>query len=134
MITFYNINISKTTNTTKTYKTNNTKIYNNYKTLLKNNTINIIHIYTPNNSHYKITITKLHTNKHIIYKKPITKTTTKTQKIINTTKSTNKKLTINYQNHFQTNNQFLHQTTQHNNLKNIYFKKTHTIHHQTIPT
>lgn len=64
--------------------------------------------------------------------KPMAKTTAEAQKMIDTAKSTGKKLTIGYQNRFRPDSQFLHQAAQRGDLGDIYFGKAHAIRRRAV--
>lgn len=101
MIAFCDVDISKAASAAEAYGTDNAKVYDDYKALLKDDTIDVIHVCTPNDSHCEITVAGLHAGKHVMCEKPMAKTTAEAQKMIDTAKSTGKKLTIGYQNRFE---------------------------------
>lgn len=134
MIAFCDVDISKAASAAEAYGTDNAKVYDDYKALLKDDTIDVIHVCTPNDSHCEITVAGLHAGKHVMCEKPMAKTTAEAQKMIDTAKSTGKKLTIGYQNRFRADSQFLHQAAQRGDLGDIYFGKAHAIRRRAVPT
>lgn len=123
MTAFCDVDISKAACAAKAYGTDNAKVYDDYKALLKDATIDVIHVCTPNDSHCEITVAGLHAGKHVMCEKPMAKTTAEAQKMIDTAKSTGKKLTIGYQNRFRPDSQFLYKSAQRGDLGDILFRK-----------
>ncbi|MDN8677544.1 Gfo/Idh/MocA family oxidoreductase, partial [Staphylococcus aureus] len=76
-----------------------------------------------NDSHFEITVAGLHAVKNVLCEKQLAKTTAEAQKIIDTAKSTGKKLTIGYQNRFRPDSQFLYKSEKRGDLGDIYFGK-----------
>ncbi|MCE3403581.1 Gfo/Idh/MocA family oxidoreductase, partial [Staphylococcus aureus] len=133
MTAFCDVDISKAACAAKAYGTDNAKVYDDYKALLKDATIDVIHVCTPNDSHCEITVAGLHAGKHVMCEKPMAKTTAEAQKMIDTAKSTGKKLTIGYQNRFRPDSQFLYKSAQRGDLGDIYFGKAHAIRRRAVP-
>ncbi|WP_141708115.1 Gfo/Idh/MocA family protein, partial [Staphylococcus aureus] len=101
---------------------------------LKDDSIDVIHGCTPNDSHCEITVAGLHAGKHVMCENPLAKTTAEAQKMIDTAKSTGKKLTIAYQNRCRGATQFLYKSAPRGDLGDIYFGKAHAIRRRAVPT
>ncbi|EGQ4075104.1 TPA: Gfo/Idh/MocA family oxidoreductase [Staphylococcus pseudintermedius] len=133
IVAFCDIDIEKAKIAATTFGTVNAKVYQDYQELLKDQTIDVVHICTPNYLHCDMTVHALEANKHVMCEKPMAKTTTEAQQMLDAAKRTGKKLTIGYQNRFRVDSQFLHQVTARGDLGDIYFGKAHAIRRRAVP-
>jgi predicted dehydrogenase len=109
-------------------------VYTDYKELLRDESIEVVHICTPNDSHAEIAVAALESGKHVMCEKPMAKTVTGAQKMLEAAERTGKKLTIGYQNRFRSDSQYLQQACRDGLLGDIYFAKAHAIRRRAVPT
>jgi predicted dehydrogenase len=110
------------------------KVYADYHELLKDSSIDVVHVCTPNNYHYDVTIAALEAGKHVMCEKPMAKTAAEGRLMVEAAKRTGKKLTIGYQNRFRPDSQYLHKLCSNGELGEIYYAKAHAIRRRAVPT
>ncbi|HEO8420891.1 TPA: Gfo/Idh/MocA family oxidoreductase [Yersinia enterocolitica] len=110
------------------------KVYADYHELLKDSSIDVVHVCTPNNYHYDVTIAALEAGKHVMCEKPMAKTAAEGRLMVEAAKRTGKKLTIGYQNRFRPDSQYLHKRCSNGELGEIYYAKAHAIRRRAVPT
>lgn len=76
------------------------EIYKNYEDLLNRNDLDVVSVATFSGTHAEIAINALKANKHVIVEKPIALSIKDADKIIETAKKYNKKITVCHQNRF----------------------------------
>ena len=72
-------------------------VYSDYKEMLKDQSIDIVHIAVPNPLHCQLTCDALEAGKNVLCEKPMATTKAECEKMIETAKRMDRKLTIGYQ-------------------------------------
>lgn len=116
------------------YGSADAKVYDTFQELLADDSLDIVHVLTPNNSHAEITVAALEAGKHVNCEKPMAKTAADARRMLETAKSTGKKLTISYQSRFREDSQYLHHAIRQGDLGEIYYAKAHAVRRRAVPT
>ncbi|MDT2835152.1 Gfo/Idh/MocA family oxidoreductase [Vagococcus carniphilus] len=134
MVAFCDVILERAEKAKEVFGTSDAKTYTDYQELLQDKTIDVIHVCTPNNTHAEISIAGLHSGKHVMCEKPMTKTSEEAKAMLEAAKETGKKLTIGYQNRFRTDSTYLHEVCADGELGDIYLGKAHAIRRRAVPT
>ena len=130
---FCNSSPEKAENLCRQFGAEGAKVYTDYKELLKDESIEVVHICTPNRSHFPITVDALEAGKHVMCEKPMAVSYAEAKKMTDTAKKTGKLLTINYQNRFLPASLYLKKICERGGLGEIYFAKAHAIRRRGVP-
>lgn len=134
MVAFCDIIRERAEKAAEEYGVEGAKVYTDYKELLQDKSIDVVHVCTPNRSHSFITVDSLEAGKHVMCEKPMAKTYSEAQKMLEAAKRTGKKLTIGYQNRNTAEVQYIKAACDNGELGEIYFAKAHAIRRRAVPT
>lgn len=134
LVAFCDIIEEKAVEAAKKFGTADAKTYTDYKELLKDKSIDVVHVLTPNKSHSFISVDAMEAGKHVMCEKPMAKTYTDAQKMLEASKRTGKKLSIGYQNRNCSDNLYLKEVCDNGELGEIYYAKAHAIRRRAVPT
>jgi predicted dehydrogenase len=115
------------------YGTAGAKVYTDYKKLLENKSIDVVHVCTPNRSHAEVSIDALDAGKHVMCEKPMAKSAADARRMVETAKSSGKKLTIGYQHRHKPQATYLKAIIDRGDLGEIYYAKAFAIRRRGTP-
>lgn len=118
----------------KQYGTPHATVCTDYRQVIDCKDIEVVHVCTPNSTHAEITVAALKAGKHVMCEKPMAKTSAEAKMMLDTAKSTNKKLTISYQNRFRKDSQFIKKICDNGELGDIYLGKAFATRRRGVPT
>ena len=94
---FCDIIVERAEKAAKEYGVPGAKVYTDYRKLLEDKEISVIHVLTPNASHYEISVSAMEAGKHVMCEKPMAASKADAQGMMDTAKKTGKLFSVGYQ-------------------------------------
>ncbi|WP_221469155.1 Gfo/Idh/MocA family protein [Cohnella nanjingensis] len=131
---FFDVSEERAQEAKAKYGTPDARVYGNVQELLNDPNVHVVHVCTPNDTHAEISIAALEAGKHVLCEKPMAKTSTDAQRMLETAERTGRKLSIAYQNRFRADSRWLHTACRNGELGEVYLAKAHAIRRRAVPT
>lgn len=134
MAAFCDIDRERAERAAKTYGGPGAAVYESYREMLAKERLDIVHVMTPNRVHCEVTVASLEAGCHVMCEKPMAVTSEDARQMLETAKTTGKKLTIGYQNRFRPDSLYLKRACREGKLGEIYFAKARNVRRRGVPT
>ncbi|QUH30261.1 Gfo/Idh/MocA family protein [Vallitalea guaymasensis] len=99
-------------------------IFTDYNEMLKMKDLDAVSVTTWNNSHAPISIAAMKAGKDVLCEKPLAMNADEAQKMVDTSKETNKLLMVGFVRRFEKNANYIKETIENDELGNVYYAKT----------
>jgi predicted dehydrogenase len=109
------------------------KVYSDWKKMLKEVDCDAVDICTPNGVHAQPAIDAAAAGKHVIVEKPMAMNPAECQKMIDTAKKNNVKLTVGFQYRYHANTQYIKRAVQEGQFGDIMFARCQALRRRGIP-
>lgn len=134
MVAFCDIIKERAEKAAKEYGVEGAKVYEDFNEMLKCENLDVVHVCTPNNVHAPASIAAMEADCHVMCEKPMAKSVEQAQAMLDAQKRTGKKLTIGYQNRFNQEHMYLHESCENGELGDIYYAEAEAIRRRAVPT
>lgn len=115
------------------FQLENVAVYTDYQEMLKDPDIDIVHIAVPNILHCQLTCDALEAGKHVLCEKPMATTKAECEKMIETAKRMDRKLTIGYQWRYRPEALKVKAICDSGKLGDIYYAKANATRYRGVP-
>lgn len=108
-------------------------VYSDYKEMIKDKNIDIVHIAVPNPLHCELTVDCLNAGKHVLIEKPMAMTKAECEKMIETAKKNDRKLTVGFQWRYRPCALYVKESCDKGMLGDVYYAKAHAFRFRAFP-
>lgn len=133
MVAFCDLIPEKAQKAAEKFGTPDAKVYTDYKELLKDESIEVVHVCTPNREHADISIDAMYAGKHVMCEKPMAKTAADARRMCEAAAATGKKLTIGYQNRYNSHIQYAKSYVESGAMGEIYYANCYALRRRGTP-
>jgi predicted dehydrogenase len=134
MSAFSDLDASRAANAARTFGCPGASVFDDYRRVLDDPSIDVVHVSTPNNTHFRISVDALEAGKHVMCEKPMALSGTEARLMLEAARKTGKKLSIGYQNRFRDDALYLNEVCQSGGLGEIYYAQAHAVRRRAVPS